>query len=218
MKKIMLAAAFVLLSCGTAFAQFTNASGSTKSTGSSTPVEIKDWTSVYVQYNPSRFIPKNGDSESFNRFTFGVSRAINVMQSQPLYIEVGGNLQFGFTSEFVGSELKWKMLSIGVPVNLTYAWHITNKFAIAPYFGFNMRVNVWGNLTHDDYDKSLDIFDDDDVSDALQHKRFQIGWQIGANFQFNDDIYIGAGYGTDFMEIFEKCKIGRAHITLGLMF
>lgn len=217
MKKLMLMAAVMLLSCGTAFAQFTNASGSSKSSGSSTPLEVKEWTSLYFQYNPSWFVPKHGDNESFNGLTLGVSRAINVMQSQPLFVEIGGNVQFGFTNDMADSDLKWKMLSIGVPVNLTYAWHVSDKFAIAPYLGLNMRLNLWGNITHDDFDDSLNIFDDDDVDD-LQHKRFQIGWQIGANFQFNNSFYIGAGYGTDFMEIFENCKIGRAYITLGLMF
>ena len=215
MKRITLITAMMLLSCGTAFAQFSNAgSSSTKNLGSLSSVNTENYTSVYFQYNPSSFIPKHGDSESFNGLTLGVSHAINIMESQPLYIEVGGNVQYGFTGEWLGlDDFSWKMLSVGVPVNLTYAWHLTDKFAIAPYLGLNFRFNIWGSVD-DDYN----IFDDDEMGDDLQHKRFQMGWQIGANFQFNNTFFIGGGYGKDFMELFEDCKIGRASITAGFIF
>ena len=207
--------AMMLFSCGIAFAQFSNAgSSATKNLGSSSPVNTENYTSVYFQYNPSSFMFKHSDSESFNNLTLGVSHAINIVDSQPLYLEIGGNVQYGFTSDFIDFDLSWKMLSLGVPVNLTYAWHVTDKFAIAPYLGLNLRFNLWGEL------EDSNIFDDDDLGDDLQHKRFQMGWQIGANFQFNNSFFIGGGYGTDFMELFEAedCKIGRASITAGFIF
>ena len=222
MKRITLITAMMLLSCGTAFAQFSNAGSSgTKRLGSSSPVNTENYTSVYFQYNPSSF----GDSKSFDGLTLGVSHAINIMEEQPLYIEVGGNVQYSSSSSaFViqyisGStiyredKVSWKMLSVGVPMNLTYVWHVADKIAIAPYLGLNFRLNLWGKL-----DGRHNVFDSDQVGNSTQHNRFQMGWQIGANFQFNNTFFIGGGYGTDFMELFEDCKIGRASITAGFIF
>ena len=229
MKKFTLIAALALLTCTTANAQFTNTSGTSngfKGSGSTlgtlTDVKSDGWTTMYFQYNPSQFRVKDADDSpfTFHGITYGFSRAIGLTKAVPLYLEVGGNLRFSLTNNFLDlDDYKWKMLTIGVPVNLIYCWNVTDKFAIAPYFGFHFDVHVWGNFKYGDAD-ALNIFDDDDMKTRswdLTHKRFQAGWQIGANFMFGNKVSIGAGYGTEFNELLEQVKTSRAYINLGII-
>lgn len=248
MKKIMIAAALVLLSCGTAFAQFTNTSSSSvsKARTGSTTANTDTWSSVYFQWNPSQLVPDKGDNQSFTALTLGYNQSISLMRTQPLFLEVGGALQYSFYS-FDGLnpddddaddylKFKWNMVSLKVPVSLTYNWYVSEKVAIAPYLGLTLRFNVYGSqrykFTDDDFkeyvedrygedgvdelEESKSIFDKKDVDDTAN--RFQLGWQIGVNFKFNNKWYLGAAYGSDFIEYSKKVKISQPSITAGLIF
>ena len=264
----MLMAAFALLATGSAFAQFANSTGGAKKT--STTANTSEWSSVYLQWNPSNFVTdvKGADDQSFTAFTLGFNKAFSILQDKPLFVEVGGAVQYSFYSEdnkewkdeddwedhlyhLFGKEYedydmpkdKFGMLSLKVPVSLTYNWQATDNIVIAPYAGLTVRFNLVGSMwtKYDDgfiddvnengrssyydpgyYEKmeeSKNIFDKDDMGDKdATANRFQLGWQIGVNFKFNNKWYLGAAYGADFSEFSKKTKISQPSITAGLLF
>ena len=258
----MLMAAFALLATGSAFAQFANSTGGAKKT--STTANTSEWSSVYLQWNPSNFVTdvKGADDQSFTAFTLGFNKAFSIMQNQPLFIEVGGAVQYSFYSEDAMDDDEWEddlhylfgkdyedydmpkdkfgMLSLKVPVSLTYNWQATDNIVIAPYAGLTVRFNLVGSMWtkfDEDYvddvkeyrklyyeeiqkqEESKNIFDKDDMGDKdATANRFQLGWQIGVNFKFNNKWYLGAAYGADFSEFSKKTKISQPSITAGLLF
>ena len=243
--KILAVAALLAVSTG-ASAQFTSSSSSKSS---STSVNTDGWSSVFFQWNPStlKYDSKYADDQNFTGLSLGYSKGISIMETAPLYLEIGGVLQYSFytiepdddddyyyyyysRATRAGSyyddyyyygdgddKTKWNMLSIKVPVNLTYDFQVSDAVTIAPYGGLTARFNLFGNIKNGD-SKSQSIFDEKKVGKDYVAKRFQIGWQIGANVKFNDKWFLGASYGTDFSEIAKKTKISTASITAGLLF
>lgn len=198
------------------------------------------WSSVYVQWNPSSVDIKK-DSYSITGLSLGYNQAFKILSDQPLYVEGGLAAQFSFRSEDTGqdSEVNMTMFSAKIPVNLTYMFNLPNSsVAIAPYVGLTLRANLFGSqkttlgdkdmdnlkshgYTDDDideYEESLNLFDDNDMGQDAVWKRFQLGWQIGANVFFASKYYAGISYGTDMSEIFKKAKISTTSITLGYCF
>lgn len=236
MKKARLLVAAALLAVATsASAQFTNSSSS----GSSTSVGSNEgWSTFYVQYNPIKaHWEDHGEDEdySLNGFTVGYNHAFSVSKSIPLFVETGLGLQYAMysdevligwdntTGEDVNGDVKWNVLSLKVPVNIMYKWNIPNsKVALMPFLGLSLRFNLLanGNTTNDDYDydEDFNMFDEDDMGEDGTWNRFQVGWQIGVNAQFNDSWLVGVSYGTDFSEIWEDTKVKTTSITLGYCF
>lgn len=236
MKSLNLFAATAMLAvCTTASAQFTNTSHS----NSVRTADTQGWNTVYVQWNPTTIAIDNNqqDDPSFTAFSLGYSRATNIARNTPLFIEYGLGVQYYFTTidhedknkwAVNDYDLKYNMLSVKVPVNITYKWHISNSsIDILPFAGLSFRFNILGkkkpeaygdgelNLDKDDYN----LFDKDDMkSKDATWKRFQVGWHIGVNARFNEKLLLGLSYGTDFSEIVKKTKLHTTSITLGYCF
>ena len=179
------------------------------------------WSSLYLQWNPSTFVPKKGNDLSFTGLTFGYSKAVGISETTPLFIEFGAGLQYSFYSE---SERDWEeslsMFSVKVPVSLVYDWQLPNSsVSIRPFAGLTLRGNISGKITEEDldYDKKYDysVFDKKEM-DGYTWKRLQIGWQIGANVAFSNKFYLGLSYGSDFSEIYKNVKISTTSITVGM--
>lgn len=265
MKKLLMMAAFALLSSANAYSQFANTNGSQAKKISST-ANTAEWSSVYIQWNPSNFAVdvKGADDQSFTAFTLGFNKAFGVMKSQPLFVEVGGALQYSFYSEDAMDEDDWEddlnhifrgdyddydlpqnkfgMLSLKIPVSLTYNWQASDIIAVAPYVGLTARLNLVGSTWtkfdsdfmddadedggtrfdkgwYEEMEESKNIFDKKDMgSKDATANRFQLGWQIGVNVKFNNKWYIGAAYGSDFSEFSKKTKISQPSITAGILF
>lgn len=62
----------------------------------------------------------------------------------------------------------------------------------------------------------MSFFDKDDM-DGDEWKRFQLGWHIGAGFNYNQ-FYVGLSYGTDFIKIAEKVNTGTFSLGIGYNF
>lgn len=177
------------------------------------------WSSVYVQWNPSTFVPKKGDDQSFTGLTFGYSKAVGISETSPLFIEFGAGLQYSFKSESGRDwEEKFRMFSVKVPVSLVYDWQLPNSsVSIRPFAGLTLRGNISGKEIEEDdeYKSEYDLFDKKDM-DEYTFNRLQIGWQIGANVDFSNKFYLGLSYGSDFSEICKNVKINTTSITLGM--
>lgn len=185
-----LAAAAMLAVCSSASAQFSNSKGGSQSSS----VDSKGWSTIYVQYNPSTIsIDVTGaDDENFNAFTVGYNRAISISSSAPLYVELGGALQYSFKSkdildwyagkyepgedkDEIGKDVdpkqKYNMLSLKVPVSIMYDLKINNSNVhIAPFAGITMRYNIFGN-TKKEYNFSSDY--KEDLIDIYGKKNFE---------------------------------------------
>ena len=213
----LLVLAFIGLATGTASAQFANSSSSSASAGSSiwTTVNTDGYNRIYVSYLPSKLkvSDSDGNIKMKGSFEAGYLRGIGLTSNVPLYLEVGGALQYrSYSEEDYGYETKFNMLSLNIPVALTYRINVTDDFAVSPNFGFDFRVNVMGKekVTED----GDELYDTDLFSDA-DWKRFQAGWHIGVGLDYRA-LHFGVQYGTDFNEIAEELKITNDNSTLNI--
>lgn len=220
--KLLMMAAMTMV-CISASAQFTN-TGS----GGSSDVNTSGWNSFYVQFNPSwiNYDIKHVDSDSFIGLQLGYSRAFSLSPNIPLYLEVGGALEYSFFSPdtddddyyyyYDDEDITNYWLSLKVPVNVVYNIQIPNStIAIAPYAGMRLRGIL---LAKEKYgDETYDYFDKDDVGKDATWKRVQVGAQLGTNVKFNK-FFIGLGYGFDITEVAKKVKFSELSFTAGLIF
>lgn len=216
----LLVLAFIGLATGTASAQFANSSSSSASAGSSiwTTVNTDGYNRIYVSYLPSKLkvSDSDGNIKMKGSFEAGYLRGIGLTSNVPLYLEVGGALQYrSYSEEDYGYETKVNALSLNIPVALTYRININEDFAISPNFGFDFRINMMGKFKELDDDgeelSNFDLFSDGDW------KRFQAGWHIGVGLDYRA-LHFGVQYGTDFNEIAEELKIATTSVTLGFNF
>ena len=176
-KTLLLAAA--LMVCASASAQFTNAS----SKKSSSSIEVTSgWNNLYVQYNSHKF--NDNDNALFHKgsmdgFTIGYNRGIGLSSSMPLYLEVGGGLQYSTGSN---DDVDVHLLSVVAPVSVLYHFSFPNStIGIEPLAGLNFRYNGWGEIKDDE--DTYDPFSDDDTDDNPAN-RFQVGLHLGVNAVF----------------------------------
>lgn len=222
MKHLLVFAAMAAMSLS-ASAQFSD-SGS----GSMAAIDNDGWSTVYVEWNPTTYYytgkSDDYDDYNFNAFSLGYSRAFALSQTTPLYLEAGGAAQYGFYSdEYNDTDIKYRMLSLKVPVNLMYKWSLSSSnIDLIPFLGLSMRCNIWGEKRYsyswDEDDDTKDLFDKKDMGKESVWKRFQIGWQIGLKARFNNKFIIGGSYGTDFNDISKKFKFRSGSIMIGYTF
>ena len=187
--------------CTTASAQFSNSGNS----GSSASGSFEDWNEFNVQYNSTKL---GSDADAISGFSLEYDKAFNLTNSAPVYLQTGIGVQYSFKSE---DGYKLNYFWAKVPVNVLYHWDVTGdgKFAIEPLCGLNFRIGISGKQEVGSYD--YDIYSDTDG------KRFQFGFNVGANFVFNKFV-VGASYNGDFTEIVEKAKVSVWNIKLGYRF
>lgn len=262
--KSLLALAFIGLATSTASAQFANSSSNSSTSGSSiwTTVNTDGYNRIYVSYLPSK-LKTDGAVDAFfdgleelglngidditkmkGSFEVGYLRGIGLTSKVPLYLEVGGALQFrsskwDYSVSYDGGsdaiKIKGNMLSLNIPVSLAYRININDDFAISPNFGFDFRINLTGKLKGDaTYSYSgeteeykfldIDLFKDQTYEDLEGYeaewegwKRFQAGWHIGVGFDYRA-LHLGVKYGTDFNELTENLKVATTSVTLGWNF
>ena len=218
--RLFIATAMLMMSTAS-FAQFTNAGSS----------NIGDYNTIYLQWNPSSIVPKEGSSYSFTGFSAGYNHAFSLSQSIPLYVETGVGIQYSFWSGDTPFPYKRNNDSRNYePLSLSYKFDIPNSdFSIIPNAGIDFRFNILAKLNHDDFKNAVDLFDED-MSNVTENskgyklgetwKRFQVGWHVGVNFMYKNTIMIGGSYGTDFSTIWNyfDCKMRTGSVTLGYCF
>ena len=201
----------------------------------------RGWNSAYAEWNPMTFHPsaRHIDNEIANGVTLGYGHAFRLLRRAPLYVEVGFAGQYSFSDD-IGDlyddyrrldfapgrverrydddyfdDTKLHLLSLKVPVNFIYKWHIPNSpIDLMPYAGLSVRTNVWGKLSNRRTD--WNPFSDDDMPQAW--KRFQVGWSVGLNVRFYNSLFVGGSYGTDFNDIFKNCRVRSGSVRLGCTF
>ena len=218
--KALLVLAFVGLA-GTASAQFANSGSSASGSSIWTTVNTDGYNRVYVGYSgvKGKIDIDGADDMKFPGFSVGYLRGIGLTQKVPLYLEVGGEIDFNRYSESEeGVDYKQTILGLKIPVSLVYRLNINENFSISPLFGFDFRLNLMGKAKEEFDGESEDwnLFDDDEMGGEA-YKRFQAGWHIGVGFDYKA-LHFGVDYGTSFNEISEKVKLATTSVTLGYNF
>lgn len=187
---------------------------------------MSGYNRIYVGYTgiKTHFDFDDADNLSYPGFSIGYLRGINLTQKLPLYLEVGGALQFNRYSESETEygytfDYKETLLGLNIPVSLVYRFNITDDFAISPDFGFNFRLNLMGKgkEEYDGESEDWNLFSKDDMGEDGTYNRFQVGWHIGVGFDYKA-LHLGVDWGTDFNEIAEKTKLRTTYVTLGWNF
>ncbi len=206
-----------------------------------------DWNGIYFQYNPSWFTfnVSDTDNEYFHGFTLGYVKSIPVAgKNLPLFLEVGGNLQYGLYSESrtvnkkqsgvtVKAEASDKihMLSLNVPVNFGYSIKLSDGLALNPYIGLKLRLNLMGLETikgtvqvgnaKQTESETVNLYSssEENMGDSeLTWNRFQIGWQFGTKLIVSNSLFVEAGFGTDFSRIAKHTRTMSVNLGFGYMF
>ena len=166
------------------------------------------WSTVGVEYLPMTMDFGNLGSTSFSGFALNYTNAIGLTSDVPLFLEWGVGAQYTYKSK---NDVTIQCASLKVPVNLLYNFQLPDtKVNLAPYVGLKFRGNVWGEASVED--ESWNLF-----GDEMDCKRFQVGWNIGVKARFNDKMFIGVGYGSDFNEFADGTKISEVSLQLGIV-
>jgi len=180
-----------------------------------TTVNTDGYNRIYVSYLPTKLKADGESLKMKGSFEAGYLRGIGLTSNLPLYLEVGGAIQYrSYKDDYEGESVKDNILSVNIPVALTYRINVNDDFAVSPNFGFDFRVNVLGKEKYEseyggDYD--VDLFSD------AEWGRFQAGWHIGVGLDYRA-LHFGVQYGTDFNDIIDGLKVATTSVTLGLNF
>lgn len=122
----------------------------------------------------------------------------------------------------VDAYTRTNMLTISVPVSISYKLSFNNGVYLAPYAGvhFNLHMLANSKTTVDGKSsgKTLSMFDKKDMgSKDATWNRFQMGYQVGANIGYNA-FNFGVGYSGEFSEISKKVSTGGVVVNLGYNF
>ena len=198
---------------------------------------------IGLSYNNTsyRFSGYKGASDhnfSVNGFGIDYAHGFGLSRSLPMFIEVGGNVNFNFGNMFEdknGSDYeidRIQDINLQVPVNYVYRFDISDYFSIAPYAGVNFKLHLMTRTRYEEKyqgEKETEewnsLYDKDFMGEEGTWNRFQMGWQIGVNFQYSA-FSLGVQYGTDFIPTFsynedgykEKINNGNLKLTLGYNF
>lgn len=234
--KLFLVAGLLTVSAP-AFAQFANTgnnSGNKRSSSSaSAAVTEKTYSRIELSYNPISWDidGDDDDTDDLTGISFGYVKGFSISKSMPLYVETGLRLTYAWWSDDEdGTEYKDTYMGLTIPVNLTYRFAIPNsKVLISPFVGLTLKGNIIGKSEadyEDGEDSEINWFDDkwekgdeydEDKDYGYGAKRFQIGWNIGANVSFNQ-FNVGLSYGSDFSELWEDTKTSNWAISVGYNF
>ena len=177
------------------FAQFTNG-GSKSAAGNNS-----DYNKVYVSFNVGSFTESETGSKDYSvgliGFNVGYAHAFNLDSKLPLFVELGGEFNFHTGSK---EKVTYTFMDISVPVNLTYRFEISNKFAFAPYAGLNLKVNLLGKAKAEGASESESFFDKDVWGEDQTASRFQVGMNLGFNCIFSQKFSAGYRFQPDFIK------------------
>ena len=205
-----------MLMSTTAFAQFTHSGGRNQSSAE------EGWNSIYASYNMLKYSQEMlSGNKAYNGFSIGYDRAIGLTSKIPLYVEIGGAIQYAGQNIKVNDDegnvkTTSNLLSVKVPVSILYRWNVANSnWSIIPKAGFDGRFNVLGKgketYTASDYSHKFtttnryNMFKEGEngtdgynglYASGDKCSRFQVGWHVGANVEYKS-LLLGITYGAD---------------------
>lgn len=205
---------------------------------------VEKYSRLNFGYDLWTISASGSDGTGYNGFYIDwVIQGTPLSRTIPLYLEWGlrFNAEF-YSKDENGFKTTANNMAIAVPLNLTYRLPLGDSgVKLSPYAGINFKVNVSGKQTseyqveeeHRGFEGTRHEFtyttnsnqkiernpyskDDMGSSDAT-FKRFQMGWQIGANLDIKK-FTIGLSYGTDFIQIAKKVNTSTFTVGIGFNF
>lgn len=188
-----------------------------------------------VSYDNTNLSGKNFEfndkkSMGLNGFAVEYIHGFGLSSTNPMYLELGAKFNMGFGSNTdEGYELKMQMMRLSVPVSYAWRFGLGDGMALTPYAGIDFRFNVLGRVNeiepNGDESGWNSVFSKDDMGEDDTWNRFQLGWHVGARFEYSR-VFLGVSYGTDFIKAFkydeegEKCHVttGNLAVTVGYRF
>lgn len=163
---------------------------------------------VLVQYSPSRYLVSDESRIRFNEVMLGYSRFIQVVEDVPFFVEAGANVKFSWET----SELKARVLTFRIPVNVTYKFYPwkDKDFAIAPYAGASIRAIAMAREHTGAKSTSL-------IGGAYDWHHFQVAWQTGLRFHLNR-YFLGVSYSRDFRDSSKYPGVRECGVHFGFSF
>lgn len=165
-----------------------------------------------------------GTDDKTDGFSLSYLRGISVSNSLPMFIEVGGALNFAdgeFDETFAGSQTE-KMqvtnLSVDIPVNFTYKFKWKNGWHVSPFIGAFARIHAYTHGKVAGIDTDLFEKMDGDLN------RVQYGGQVGINggykrlnmriaYQFESDLVDTKRDGSDGVSLSSSAFVTGIGIT-----
>ena len=195
----------------------------------SASAQVTDYNGIYFQYNPSwlSYNVSGVSSDYIHGFTLGYTKSFGIAgDNVPLFLEVGGNLQYGFhrDSETIASvkvSETLNLFSLNIPVNFGYSIRLGDNLALNPYVGIKMRLNLVGTVVDKVGDQSttFNLYSKDDMGGSDNTwNRFQIGWQAGAKMVITEAFFVEAGYYMDFNRIASNTRFSSVNLGFGYCF
>ena len=164
---------------------------------------------LYLQYSPSQYLLPDAPHRHFQEFGIGYSRAIQVMEENPYFVEVGANMKYSF-AKYANGTSKNHLLTFRLPINALYKLYLSpkNDQALVPFAGVYCRCIAVGKEKTGTTRK--DLFDNG-------WKRIQLGWQAGIRYQF-DRFYLGVSYSRDFPDENKRPAVHECSLLMGVGF
>lgn len=218
---------FLLVALMTTFASSAFAQLMTGKSAAYAKEPSRNWAYIYVQYNPGTFSPKDGDSQSFNAFSFGSVANWSLSKKIPLYLDMNYGLQYSFFSEDqktlgIKTEESFNMLSLKYALGVNYKYDIPNTpIAIVPNAGIDLRVNFLAErkLESDGNSMKYNLFSSDDMGGSdYTWNIVQVGAHVGVNALIWQKLLVGVSYQFDFTEIAKDLHMNQVNLTLGYSF
>lgn len=168
-------------------------------------------------------------SAATNGFGLNYIHGFSLSNSLPMFLEVGGNINFNFYGDSEKEDeyeykYQFQNINLQIPVNFTWRFNVVEDFTIAPYAGINFKFNFMqrqrGWSEYPDQDQK-DLDEDKKWTNLMSDKEdggmgskdytwnmFQMGWQVGVNFQYSNWV-LGVQYGTDFIPAYSHTIKGE---------
>lgn len=154
MKKIFVFALMAMFSLASQ-AQIVSSRSSHVETVPEVKEPSRNWSYLYMQYNGGAF-SADGESESYDGFSFGYNINYRLTDAIPLFLETGIGMQFTLKeydnfiiSSTSYSKDKWDLVmgSFKIPLGVSYVFDIPNTpISIIPNAGADFRINFAGMM------------------------------------------------------------------------
>lgn len=163
---------------------------------------------LYLQYSPSRYKVDEDNRVKFNEILVGYSRFIQVVEDVPFFVEVGANMKFSWET----SDLKARVLTFRIPVNVTYKWYPWKEkdYAIAPYAGASIRAIAMAREHTEAESTCL-------IGSPYDWHHFQVAWQTGIRFYLKR-YFVGISYSRDFRDSSKYPGVRECGVHFGVGF
>lgn len=173
----------------------------------------------YTSLSGKNFSFEGNKSMGLNGFGLEYIHGFSLSSRVPLFLELGAkvNMGFGKATDPEDSEYytKVQMLRVNVPVSLAYRYAIGSNMAITPFIGIDFRVNALARANDGDEYGWWSLFDKDEMGEDETWNRFQMGWHLGARFEY-ERLSLAISGGTDFIKAFSYDEDGyKSHVSTG---